>query len=109
MATASINGADEILKVGDLTVDKAAFKVYRQKREIHLGPTEYRLLLMLMDAPGRIFGRRELHDALWGDFSGVDERTVDVHIARLRKQINLGKDDAMIRTIRGRGYVLGDF
>ncbi|MDB5526285.1 MAG: phoB [Rhizobium sp.] len=109
MLKTSPSGADEIVKVGDLALNKVAFKVHRQRREVHLGPTEYRLLVTLIEAPGRVFSRRELHHALWGDASDVDERTVDLHIARLRKQINLGKEDEMIRTVRGQGYVLGDF
>lgn len=109
MLETQTNDTSGVLTVGDLAVDKAAYRVRRQKREVHLGPKEYRLLVFMMESPGKIHSRGELLRAVWGDSPSVDERTVDLHIARLRKQIGLGKEDAIIRTVRGHGYVLGDF
>jgi two-component system phosphate regulon response regulator PhoB len=109
METVSGTTADDILRVGDLVLNKTAHRVHRQKRDVHLSPTEYRLLMTMMAAPGSIFAREELHRILWGGARKVDVRAVDLSIARLRKQISLGKDDAIITTVRGQGYVLGDF
>lgn len=98
-----------LMRVGDLTLDITSRRVHRQKREIKLGPTEFRLLEFLMRSPGRVYSRTELRASLWGDDASVDERAVDVHIGRLRKGISLGKSDTLIRTIRGAGYSLGDY
>ena len=98
---------DHVLKVGDLTLDREAHRVHRQKREVRLGPTEFRLLEFLMRAPGKVYSRAELKASLWGDDASVDERSVDVHISRLRKEIRRGKTDQVIRTVRGAGYSLG--
>ncbi|KQV64420.1 winged helix-turn-helix domain-containing protein [Rhizobium sp. Root1220] len=100
---------DTTLKVGDLVLDKNARRVHRQKKEMKLGPTEFRLLEFLMKSPGRVYSRAELRMSLWGDEASVDERAVDVHIGRLRKGISFGKTDSVIRTVRGAGYALGDF
>lgn len=100
---------DHMLKVGDLTLDREAHRVHRQKREVRLGPKEFRLLEFLMRSPGRVYSRSELKASLWGDDAAVDERAIDVHIGRLRKGISLGKSDSVIRTVRGAGYALGDF
>ena len=72
-----------------------------------LGPTEYRLLLTLMERPGRVFSREQLLDQVWGRDIYVDSRTVDVHIARLRKALTIGAGENPIRTVRGAGYSLG--
>ena len=109
MENLSAETVDDILRVGDLVLNKLAHRVYRQKRDVHLSPTEYRLLTTLMESPGTIFARDDLHRILWGEAKQVDVRAVDLSIARLRKQISLGKDDAIITTVRGQGYVLGDF
>lgn len=100
---------EHMIKVGDIVLDREAHRVHRQKREVRLGPTEFKLLEFLMRSPGRVYSRSELRLSLWGDDATVDERAVDVHINRLRKGIGLGKADNVIRTVRGAGYALGDF
>jgi two-component system phosphate regulon response regulator PhoB len=92
------------LKVGELELDRTTHRVSRGSRDIHLGPTEYRLLEYLMTHPGRVYTREQLLDGVWGNDVYVDERTVDVHIGRLRRAINRGKDADPIRTVRGAGY-----
>jgi two-component system phosphate regulon response regulator PhoB len=82
--------------------------VSRGSRPIDLGPTEYRLLEFFMERPGRVFSREQLLDNVWGSEKYIDERTVDVHIGRLRKAINRGKEKDPIRTVRGAGYALGE-
>jgi two-component system, OmpR family, phosphate regulon response regulator PhoB len=90
----------------DIQMDQDAHRVSRNGRALHLGPTEYRLLEFLMQNPGRVFSRSQLLDKVWGDAVYIDERTVDVHVGRLRKAINRSGPDA-IRTVRGAGYALG--
>jgi len=91
---------------GDITIDRVSHRVLRQGQEVHLGPTEFRLLDYLMQHPGRVFSREQLLDAVWGADVYVEARTVDVHIGRLRKA--LGKMDGPdpIRTVRSAGYAL---
>lgn len=98
----------EVLVVGDISLDRAAHRVTRGAREVRLGPTEYRLLEFLMQAPGRVLSRGQLLDGVWGRDGYVDERTVDVHIGRLRKALIRGRESDPIRTVRGAGYVLGE-
>ena len=98
----------EVLEVGEIRLDKETHRVARGSREIHLGPTEYRLLTFLMERPGRVFNRAQLLDGVWGRDVYVDERTVDVHVGRLRKALNRGKDKDPVRTVRGAGYAFGD-
>jgi two-component system phosphate regulon response regulator PhoB len=93
-----------VLKAGDLELDREAFRVRRSGREVHLGPTEFRLLEFLMTSPGRVFSREQLLDGVWGRDVYVDERTVDVHIGRLRRALNRGRSRDPIRTVRGAGY-----
>jgi two-component system phosphate regulon response regulator PhoB len=95
-----------ILQAGDLQLDRETHRAYRDGREIRLGPTEFRLLEFLLQAPGRVFSRAQLLDGVWGEDIYVDDRTVDVHIGRLRKSINIGKGRDPIRTVRGAGYSL---
>lgn len=97
-----------ILRNADLELDRETHRVRRNGRELHLGPTEYRLLEFLMQAPGRVFSREQLLDAVWGHDVYVDERTVDVHVGRLRKAINRGRARDPIRTVRGAGYSLDE-
>jgi two-component system phosphate regulon response regulator PhoB len=97
-----------VLSVNDLTLDREAHRVTRNGREVRLGPTEFRLLEFLMESPGRVFSRTQLLDGVWGNDVYVDERTVDVHIGRLRKAINRGREKDPIRTVRGAGYALGE-
>ncbi|WP_088343862.1 MULTISPECIES: phosphate regulon transcriptional regulator PhoB [Rhodomicrobium] len=98
----------DILVVGDMRLDREEHRVTRNGREVRLGPTEYRLLEFLMQSPGRVFSRAQLLDGVWGREAYVDERTVDVHIGRLRKAINRGREKDLVRTVRGTGYSLGE-
>jgi two-component system phosphate regulon response regulator PhoB len=98
----------EVLKVSDIELDRAAHKVTRGLRDVRLGPTEFRLLEFLMESPGRVLSRTQLLDGVWGRDAFVDERTVDVHIGRLRKALVRGKEQDPIRTVRGAGYVFGE-
>ncbi|MGX7875301.1 phosphate regulon transcriptional regulator PhoB [Mesorhizobium sp. ORM6] len=91
-----------VLKVGDIVLDRESHRVYRKKSEIRLGPTEFRLLEFMMRHPGRVFSRSQLLDNVWGETIYIDERTVDVHVGRLRKAVNNGRMPDVIRTIRGR-------
>jgi two-component system, OmpR family, phosphate regulon response regulator PhoB len=95
-----------LLKVGDIQLDRESHRVHRLLREVKLGPTEFRLLEFLLRAPGRVFSRSQLLDGVWGGDVYVDDRTVDVHIGRLRKALNRGRDKDPIRTVRGSGYAL---
>lgn len=95
-----------VLKVGDIVLDREQHRVYRKKSEIRLGPTEFRLLEFMMRHPGRVFSRGQLLDNVWGESIYIDERTVDVHVGRLRKAVNTGKMPDVIRTIRGAGYAI---
>jgi len=93
-----------ILRAGDLELDKETRRVRRNGREIHMGPTEFKLLEFLMQSPGRVFSREQLLDSVWGHDVYIDERTVDVHVGRLRKSLVRGKEVDPIRTVRGAGY-----
>ncbi|MDB5506091.1 MAG: SphR [Devosia sp.] len=97
-----------VMKAGDLELDRTAHRVRRAGREVHLGPTEYRLLEYLMRHPGRVYSREQLLDGVWGNDVYVDERTVDVHVGRLRKAINRGRSPDPIRTVRGAGYAFDE-
>jgi two-component system phosphate regulon response regulator PhoB len=97
-----------VLKAGDLELDRTSHRVRRSGREVHLGPTEYRLLEYLMRHPGRVYSREQLLDGVWGNEVYVDERTVDVHVGRLRKAINRGRNPDPIRTVRGAGYAFDE-
>lgn len=97
-----------VLKAGDLELDRTSHRVSRSGREVHLGPTEYRLLEYLMRHPGRVYSREQLLDGVWGNDVYVDERTVDVHVGRLRKAINRGRTADPIRTVRGAGYAFDE-
>lgn len=95
-----------VLKVGDIVLDREQHRVYRKKSELKLGPTEFRLLEFMMRHPGRVFSRTQLLDNVWGETIYIDERTVDVHVGRLRKAVNTGRMPDVIRTIRGAGYAI---
>jgi two-component system, OmpR family, phosphate regulon response regulator PhoB len=92
------------LAAGDLELDRETRRVSRATREVHLGPTEFRLLEFLMQSPGRVFSREQLLDGVWGRDVYIDERTVDVHVGRLRRALNRGRVSDPIRTVRGTGY-----
>jgi two-component system phosphate regulon response regulator PhoB len=94
----------DVLKVGDIELNRTAMSVLRSGSTIHLGPTDYRLLEFLMQSPGRVFSRDQLLDGVWGTDVYVDERTVDVHIGRLRKALLQAWSSDPIRTVRGAGY-----
>jgi two-component system phosphate regulon response regulator PhoB len=98
--------AEDIVVVGDISMDRAAHKVSRAGVDIHLGPTEFRLLDYFIQHPGRVFSREQLLDAVWGSDVYVETRTVDVHIGRLRKALSKGGADDPIRTVRSAGYAL---
>ncbi len=95
--------ADE-LRAGDLTLDRRTRRVIRSSRDVSLSPTEFRLLEHLMQNPGRVYSRTQLLDMVWGREVYVDERTVDVHVGRLRKALSRSREPDPIRTVRGMGY-----
>jgi two-component system phosphate regulon response regulator PhoB len=92
------------LIAGDLDLDRETRRVRRAGRDVHLGPTEFRLLEYLMERPGRVFSRSQLLDGVWGLSVEIDERTVDVHVGRLRKSLSRGRERDPLRTVRGAGY-----
>jgi two-component system phosphate regulon response regulator PhoB len=98
----------DVLSFGEIEVDREKKRVSRAGRAVDLGPTEYRLLEFLMERPGRVFSREQLLDGVWGSDIYIDERTVDVHVGRLRKALNRGHASDPIRTVRGAGYALDD-
>jgi two-component system, OmpR family, phosphate regulon response regulator PhoB len=98
--------ADDRLVFGDIVVDRVSHRVKRGDRDVHLGPTEFRLLDYFMQHPGRVFSREQLLDAVWGSDVYVEARTVDVHVGRLRKALNEGTEIDPIRTVRSAGYAL---
>jgi two-component system phosphate regulon response regulator PhoB len=93
-----------ILSAGDIELDRERRRVFRGGREIELGPTEFRLLEYLIQSPGRVFSRQQVLDGVWGSDVYIDDRTVDVHVGRLRKALNLDREPDPIRTVRGSGY-----
>ena len=98
----------ESLEAGDLVLDRKKHRVSRGQRDITLSPTEFRLLEQLMQNPGRVYSRGQLLDIVWGNAVFVDERTVDVHVGRLRKSLSRGKESDPIRTVRGAGYAFDE-
>jgi two-component system phosphate regulon response regulator PhoB len=98
--------AEDKVTYGDIIIDRVAHRVRRDGQEIHLGPTEFRLLDYLIQHPGRVFSREQLLDAVWGSDVYVEVRTVDVHIGRLRKALNTKGQTDPIRTVRSAGYSL---
>jgi two-component system phosphate regulon response regulator PhoB len=98
--------AGERLIYADIEMDTASHRVRRAGSPISLGPTEFRLLKHFLEHPGRVFSRERLLDSVWGRDSDIEPRTVDVHIRRLRKAINLDASPDLIRTVRSAGYAL---
>ena len=98
--------AEDEVRCGDIVIDRVGHRVKRAGKEVHLGPTEFRLLDYLMRHPGRVLSREQLLDAVWGSDVYVEARTVDVHIGRLRKALNVPETDDPIRTVRAAGYAL---
>jgi two-component system phosphate regulon response regulator PhoB len=97
---------EERLEFADIVLDRGSCRVTRSGRNVHLGPTEFRLLDFLMQRPGRVFTRERLMDAVWGPNTYVELRTVDVHVGRLRKALREGGALDPIRTVRSAGYAL---
>jgi two-component system phosphate regulon response regulator PhoB len=98
--------SDEPTEIGGLRLDPATHRVAAKGRNLELGPTEFRLLRFLMTHPERVHSRSQLLDQVWGDHVFVEERTVDVHIRRLRKALEPTGHDRLIETVRGSGYRL---
>ena len=95
---------DGSVAVGGLRIDGAAHRVFAGDQPLHVGPTEYRLLHFFMTHPERVYTRTQLLDHVWGGSVYVEERTVDVHIRRLRKTLEPHQLDGMVQTVRGAGY-----
>lgn len=95
---------DEILRANSLSLDLASHRVSAGEALLDIGPTEYRLLEFFMSHPERVYSRSQLLDRVWGSNVYVEERTVDVHIRRLRKVLEPHGHDALIQTVRGAGY-----
>ncbi len=93
-----------VLELGGLRIDGAAHRVYADDQPVAIGPTEYRLLQFFMAHPERVYSRRQLLDHVWGGSVYVEERTVDVHIRRLRKTLEPWQLDRLLQTVRGTGY-----
>jgi two-component system phosphate regulon response regulator PhoB len=100
--------AEDVVRVGDIEMDRSAHRVRRSGQDIHLGPTEFKLLDHLIQHPGRVFSREQLLDAIWGSDVYVEARTVDVHVGRLRKALNPKGERDPIRTVRSAGYALDE-
>ena len=98
----------DVLTYDDIKLDRTAHRVTRGGRELRIGPTEYRLVMFLLENKGRVLTRQQLIDGVWGRNGDIDERTVDVHIGRLRKALVRGDEADPIRTVRGGGYVFGE-
>jgi two-component system, OmpR family, phosphate regulon response regulator PhoB len=96
------------LVAGELVLDRKTHRVSRGQRDVGLSPTEFRLLEQLMRNPGRVYSRAQLLDTVWGRDAFVDERTVDVHVGRLRKSLSRGKEHDPIRTVRATGYAFDE-
>ena len=96
--------ASEVLRFADLTMDVAGHRVARDGRQVHLSPTEFRLLRQLLESPGRVFSRGQLLDLVWGRDQDVELRTVDATIRRLRRALNAGGEPDLLRTVRSAGY-----
>ncbi len=99
--------ADKLV-AGDLVLDRKTRRTSRGLRDVNLSPTEFRLLEQLMQNPGRVYSRGQLLDTVWGRDAFVDERTVDVHVGRLRKSLARGKEADPIRTVRATGYAFDE-
>ena len=100
--------ADTALHAGDISLDAETRRVHRDGREVHLGPTEFRLLETLMRRPGRVYSREQLLDLVWGRDVYVEARTVDVHVGRLRKALNRSGETDPLRTVRAAGYAFDE-
>ena len=98
---------DKIIRYKDISMDLSTYRVYRKDRRIHLGPTEFKILQLLVESPRVIFSRQQLMDYVWGTEGTIEYRTVDVHVNRIRSMIKEGKNDIpFIKTVRSSGYCL---
>ena len=100
----SSSSQDQVLEFEDIKILTNQHKVYRGEARVHLGPTEYKLLKHFIENPGRVYSREQLLDSVWGHGIYIESRTVDTHIRRLRKALNLKGKKNLIRTIRATGY-----
>lgn len=100
--------ASDIATFADITLDRETMRVRRGERDVDLGPTEFRMLDVLLQRPGRVFSREQLLDRVWGHDIYVEARTVDVHVGRLRKALNRKNEKDPIRTVRSSGYALDE-
>ncbi|MCF6272077.1 MAG: phosphate regulon transcriptional regulator PhoB [Rhodobacteraceae bacterium] len=100
--------AGDIVSYGDITLDREQMRVKRGARPVALGPTEFKLLEVFIQRPGRVYSREQLLDRVWGQEVYVEHRTVDVHIGRLRKALNQSGEADPIRTVRATGYALDE-
>ena len=98
----------QAITFADMVVDFDKKQVMRGERMVHIGPTEFRLLQIFLENPERVFSRAELLKKVWGDAIYVEDRTVDVHVKRLRQALNAGGEDDIIRTVRSAGYALSE-
>ena len=98
--------AEDVVSFQDLKIDRLQRKVFRGNKEINLGPTEYKLINFFVKNPSRVYSREQLLENIWTNSINVESRTVDVHIRRLRKAINLSGTKDLIRTVRSAGYAL---
>jgi two-component system phosphate regulon response regulator PhoB len=96
------------LYAGDLHLDRETRRVRRGTRDIHLGPTEFRLLELLLENPGRVFTRAQLLDSIWDQAAEIDERTVNAYVGRLRRRLSMGSERDPIRTVHGTGYAFDE-
>jgi two-component system phosphate regulon response regulator PhoB len=97
-----------VLSAGDIELDRERRRAFRAGRELALGPTEFRLLEHLLQSPGRVFSREQLLDGVWGNDVYIEDRTVDVHVGRLRKALSQSGEHDPIRTVRGSGYAFDE-
>lgn len=98
---------DKVIKYKDLKMDLATFKVFRSSKQVHLGPTEFKILQLMVNSPKKIFSRQQIMDYVWGVGYNIEPRTVDVHVNRIRTLIKVANDDMpFIKTVRAAGYCL---
>lgn len=100
--------SEDIIEYGDIVVDRTMRRVKRKERDIPMGPREFALFTKLLETPGKVYSREDLMNMIWGQDKDVDERTVDVHIGRLRKVLNEPGDRDPIRTVRAAGYAIDE-
>lgn len=97
---------DKIIKYKDINMDLSTYKVFCGKKQVHLGPTEFKILQLFVNNPENVYSRRQIIDYVWGADKDIAHRTIDVHINRIRKLMSMGDGHHVIRTIRAAGYCL---